>query len=264
MEYAGEVDALGAGAALWPVGSRIMGLIGGGAHAEYLCVHEREAIAIPENLSWEEAAAIPEAFITAYDALVRQLEIKAGERVLIHAVGSGVGTAALQIAQLAGAQVFGTSRSISKLERAKEFGLAVGIDTSHDDWPTLIAGVTGGKGIDAIMDLLGGSYLPNGLCLLAPRGRLILVGLTAGRTAELDLGMILNKRAHIIGTVLRSRPLEEKISLAREFADKVLPLFETGRLRPVIDRVFSFGEISDAHRLMESNSTFGKTVLRWD
>ncbi len=264
LEYAGEVEALGDSTSLWRLGARVMGLVGGGGHAEYLCVHEREAIAVPQNLSWEEAAAIPEAFLTAYDALLRQIAVHAGERLLIHAVGSGVGTAALQLARVAGVTVIGTSRTRSKLERASDLGLDVGVDGSRDDWPARVNEVTGGKGVNAVLDLLGGSYLAGSIRVLAPRGRLILVGLTAGRTAELDLGLILNTRALIVGTVLRSRPLEEKISLAREFSDRVLPLFESGRLRPVLDRVFSFDEIREAHQLMESDSSFGKIVLRWD
>jgi NADPH:quinone reductase-like Zn-dependent oxidoreductase len=264
MEYAGEVEALGPATNLWQPGARVMGLVGGGGHAEYLCVHEREAMPVPANLSWEEAAAIPEAFLTAYDALVRQLDVRPGERLLIHAVGSGVGAAALQVAHVAGLTVLGTSRSAAKLSRARELGLDFAIDTSNDDWPLRVAEATGGKGADAILDLIGGSFLAGSIHALAPRGRLILVGLTAGRSAELDLGMILNKRIHIVGTMLRSRALEEKISLAREFSERMLPLFESGELRPVIDRVFSFDEIRDAHRLMESDSNFGKIVLRWD
>lgn len=264
MEYAGEVDALGPSTSLWRVGARVMGLVGGGGHGEHLVVHEREAMPVPANLSWEEAAAIPEVFLTAYDALVRQLDVRAGERLLIHAVGSGVGTAALQLARIAGLTVLGTSRSPAKLERAKELGLEIGIDSSQDDWPWRVEQATAGRGVDVILDLLGGSYLAASIRALTPRGRLILVGLTAGRTAELDLGMILTKRAHIVGTVLRSRSLEEKISLAREFSDRMLGFFETKRLRPVIDRVFSFKEIREAHHLMESDSNFGKIVLRWD
>ncbi len=263
LEYAGEVVALGDGVRLWNVGGRVMGLTGGGAHAEYVCVHEREAIAIPEGLRWEEAAAIPEAFLTAYDAIHRQLDLRAGERLLIHAVGSGVGTAAVQLARAAGASVIGTSRSRSKLERASELGLDTGIDSSEEDWAARLAAAVGGKGVNAVLDLLGGTFLPDSLGLLAPRGRLILVGLTAGRRAELDLGPILNKRLRIVGTVLRSRPLEEKILLAREFSDRVLPMFEAARLRPVVDSVYSFREIRDAHQRMESNASFGKIVLSW-
>lgn len=263
MEYAGEVDALGPGASMWPVGARVMGLTGGGAHAEYLIVHEREAIAVPALLTWAEAGAIPEVFITAYDALFRQLRLQLGETVLIHAVGSGVGTAAAQLAHVAGATVIGTSRSAEKLEHARELGVDIGVDSSLDDWPERVADATGGKGVDAILDLVGGTYLANSLRILSLRGRLILVGLTAGRSADLDLGVILNKRIQITGTVLRARQLEEKIAVAREFEARVFPLLETQKVRAVIDRVFDFSEIRDAHKLMETNSNFGKIVLVW-
>jgi len=263
MEYAGEVDALGASATFWPVGARVMGIAGGGTHAEYVCVHEREAMPIPANLSFEEAAAVPEAFITAYDALVRQISLSAGEHLLIHAVGSGVGIAALQVALVAGASVIGTSRTQSKLDRAKDLGLQHAVNISRDDWPSQVREITSGKGVNAILDLIGGSYFASSLELLALRGRLILVGLTAGRSAELNLGIILNKRAHIVGTVLRSRPPEEKFALAREFSERMIPLFESNRLRPVTDRIFPFNEIGAAHRYMESNSNFGKIVLTW-
>ncbi|HUQ19913.1 MAG TPA: NAD(P)H-quinone oxidoreductase [Gemmatimonadaceae bacterium] len=263
MEYAGEVEALGPGATMWPIGARVMGLTGGGAHAEYLIVHEREAIAVPALLTWAEAGAIPEVFITAYDALFRQLHLQLGETVLIHAVGSGVGTAAAQLAHVAGATVIGTSRSIEKLDRARELGVDIGIDSLDEGWPERVAEATGGRGVDAILDLVGGSYLANSIKTLSLRGRLILVGLTAGRSADLDLGMILNKRIQITGTVLRARQIEEKIAVAREFEAKVVPLLESQKVRPVVDRVFDFTEIRDAHKLMETNSNFGKIVLVW-
>jgi NADPH:quinone reductase-like Zn-dependent oxidoreductase len=240
-----------------------MGITGGGGHAEYLCVHEREAIPVPSTLSWEDAAAIPEVFLTAYDALVHRLGLRPGERLLIHAIGSGVGTAALQLGQLTGAIVIGTSRSAAKLTRARELGLAVGIDTSRDDWLAEIACVTDDQGVDAVLDLVGGNFLAGNITVLAPQGRLVLVGLTAGVRAELNLAAVLGKRLHILGTVLRTRSLEEKIALAREFSDRIIPLFDSGRLRPIVDRVFPFSEIRAAHELMESNANFGKIVLRW-
>jgi NADPH:quinone reductase-like Zn-dependent oxidoreductase len=241
-----------------------MGIVGGGGHAEYVCVHEREVLPVPVALSWEEAAAIPEVFLTAYDALIRQLDVKPGERLLIHAVGSGVGTAALQLAGVAGVSVIGTSRSAFKLDRARELGLALGIDSAEDGWAARIEAELGPSAIHAILDLVGGDYLGGNLRVLALRGRLIIVGLTAGTHADADLGVILRKRLHILGTVLRARPLEEKISLAREFSDLVIPLFAARRVRPIIERVYSFGEIRAAHALMETDSTFGKIVLRWD
>jgi putative PIG3 family NAD(P)H quinone oxidoreductase len=263
LEYAGEVDELGPGAGLWDVGSRVMGIVGGGGHAEYVCVHEREAMRVPHALSWEEAAAIPEVFLTAYDALFRQLDVQMGERLLIHAVGSGVGTAALQLARAAAVTTLGTSRTVEKLQKARELGLDVGIGASEGGWVTRVEQETDGEGVNAVLDLVGGSYLPDSLRVLASRGRLVLVGTMGGSKVDLDLGLVLRKRLHLMGTVLRSRPPEEKIALAREFSDHVLPLFSAGRVHPVVDRVFPFDEIAAAHAYMEENQTFGKVILNW-
>ena len=264
MEYAGEVDALGPSSTLWKVGDRVMGIVGGGGHAEYLCVHEREAMPAPSRLSWEEVAAIPEAFLTAYDALFRRIGLRTGETVLIHAVASGVGTAALQLALVSGANPVGTSRSAAKLKRAKQLGLEMGIDASREDWVSQIEKSIGVDRIHAILDLVGAPYLDANLRLLGLRGRMVVVGLTAGAQGQLNMGVLLRKRLTMVGTVLRARPIEEKIALAREFSERIIPFFESGRLRPVIDRVFSFADIRAAHELMESNQTFGKIVLRWD
>lgn len=264
MEYAGEVDALGPSATLWKVGERVMGIVGGGGHAEYLCVHEREAIPVPKSMSWADAAAIPEVFLTAYDALFNRLALHTGETVVIHAVGSGVGTAGLQIACVAGARVVGTARSPGKLERAKKLGLDVAIDASRGDWPAQVEAAIGVDRVHAVMDIVGGNYLEGNLRVLALRGRIVVVGLTAGATTPFNMGMLLRKRLTIVGTMLRARPLEEKIALARDFSEHVVPLFDSGRLKPVVDRVFAFEEIREAHELMHSNDTFGKIVLSWE
>jgi putative PIG3 family NAD(P)H quinone oxidoreductase len=263
LEYAGEVEAVGAGVRLWEVGARVMGIVGGGAHAECVVVHEREAIAVPPNLSWIAAAAVPEVFLTAYDALFRRLALGLGERLLIHAVGSGVGTAAAQLARVAGAEVIGTSRTAEKLARAAELGVEHGIDSSAEDWVAAVERITGGAGVNAVLDLVGGGYLAGNLRALATKGRIVVVGTVAGAAAELDLGLLLRRRAQLMGTVLRARPLEEKIALAREFSDAVLPLLASGRVRPVVERVYPFAEIADAHRQMERNESFGKIVLAW-
>ncbi|MEW5927080.1 MAG: NAD(P)H-quinone oxidoreductase [Gemmatimonadota bacterium] len=263
LEYAGEVDAVGEGAGLWAVGNRVMGIVGGGGYAEYVVVHEREAMRIPQGLSFEEGAAIPEAFLTAYDALFTRLELLMGERVLIHAVGSGVGTAALQLARAAGAVTIGTSRSADKLARAAELGLDVGIDTGREELAAALENATYGSGVHAVVDLVGGRILEESLRGLAQGGRVVVVGTVAGSKVELDLGLLLRRRIRIVGTVLRTRPLEEKIALAREFSSTVLPLLSSGKIRPVIDRVYPFAEIADAHRQMEENDTFGKIVLKW-
>jgi NADPH:quinone reductase len=263
MEYAGEVEALGAGASMWKVGERVMGIIGGAGHAEFLCVHEREAMPIPRGMSWEDAGAIPEVFLTAYDALFNRLALNTGETVLIHAVGSGVGTAGLQIGRAAGARVVGTARSPDKLERAKKLGLDVAIDSSRGDWAAQVEAAIGPERVNALLDLVGGNYLEGNLRVLTLRGRMVVVGLTGGASAPFNMSVLLRKRLTIVGTMLRSRPLEEKIALARDFSERGVPLFESGRLKPVVDRVFPFEEIRAAHQLMESNDTFGKIVLAW-
>ena len=263
LEYAGHVDAVGPGAGLWAVGNRVMGIIAGGGHAEYLCVHEREAIRIPQNLTWEEAGAIPEAFITAYDALYQQLGVRGGERLLIHAVGSGVGTAAVQLAREAGAVVVGTSRTPEKLRQAVELGLQLGIDSSRGDWVEAIARAPGFGDVHAVLDLASGPFFPANLRVLAPRGRIAVIGLTAGSKTELDLSLLLRKRVQITGSTLRARSLDERVQLAREFSKNVLPLFHSGAVHAVVDRVVPFAEVQGAHRYLESNASFGKVVLRW-
>jgi putative PIG3 family NAD(P)H quinone oxidoreductase len=264
LEYAGEVDLVGPGVDRWSTGDRVMGIVGGGAYAEAVVVDEREALPIPNGLGFEEAAAIPEAFLTAHDALFTLLDLGAGEDLLIHAVGSGVGLAALQLARAAGARVFGTSRSGWKLERAVELGLDIAIDSESAPFDDVVLQETGGKGVAAILDLVGGGYLAGNLRALATRGRVAVVGLVAGRTAELDLGLLLQKRLTLIGTVLRSRTLEEKIAVAEAFSETALPLFTSGRLRPVLDRVYPFTEVGAAHEYVEGNRNFGKVVLRWE
>jgi putative PIG3 family NAD(P)H quinone oxidoreductase len=263
LEYAGEVDQLGDGVSLWREGDRVMGIVAGGGHAEFVVVHEREAIPVPTSLSWEEAAAIPEVFLTAYDALFRLTSARPGERVLIHAVGSGVGTAAVQLARQAGLTTLGTSRLSAKLTRARDLGLNHAIDASSGEWLADVMRITDDEGVDLVLDLVGGNYLADNVRALRSRGRLIVIGLTSGRSAALDLNAVLRKRLHIVGTVLRSRPIEEKIALAREFAERALPMFEDRHLRPVIDRIYSFADIRAAHEQMESNDSFGKIILKW-
>jgi NADPH:quinone reductase len=263
LEYSGVIDACGESAAMWNAGDEVMGIAGGGAHAEYLCVHEREVMRAPSRIPLEHAAAIPEVFATAHDALFARLNLRPGETVLIHAAGSGVGTAAIQLARLAGVHTVGTSRSQSKLDRCLELGLDVAFLIGSHDWASHLAASAPGISVSAVLDLVGASYLNQNLDVLAPRGRMVSVGLTGGAKAELDMGIVMRKRLTIIGTVLRARPLEEKITVAREISSHVVPAFESGQLSPVIDRIVSFDDIADAHRAMENNETFGKIVLAW-
>ena len=263
LEYAGEVEAV-RGASRWKRGDRVMGLVGGGAMAELVTVHQDETLPVPEGLSYADAAAIPEAFLTAYDALVTRGRTAAGERVLIHAVGSGVGTAAVQIARHLGATVLGTSRSAGKLARATAYGLDHGIDTSRTPFRDAV-----GEPVHVILDVLGGPAFADNLAVLAPRGRLVLLGFLAGSAAgNADLSPILRKRLEVIGSVMRTRGLEERIPLVREFTERMIPLFDqriehAAPLRPVVERVFPMAELAGAHRLLESNETFGKVIVTW-
>jgi NADPH:quinone reductase-like Zn-dependent oxidoreductase len=263
LEYAGEVEAVRPGVTRWKVGDRVMGLVGGGAQAEMVVVHQDEVLPIPPALSYPEAAAIPEAFLTAYDALVTRARLQSGERVLIHAAGSGVGTAAAQIAKHFGATVLGSSRSGDKLARALLYGLDIGIDTSRTPFREAV-----GEPVHVILDVLGGPAFADNLAVLAPRGRLIMLGFLAGSGTEADLGPILRKRLEIIGTVMRTRGLDERIPLVREFGKRMLPLFEPRSeqgavLRPVLERTYPMTQLADAHRVLEGNATFGKIVVVW-
>jgi NADPH:quinone reductase len=264
LEFAGEVAALGPGAREWREGDRVFGIVGGGAYAEYLTTHERALAPIPRSLGWDEAAAAPEAFITAHDALVSQATVRASETVLIHAVGSGVGLAASQLARAFGAVPYGTSRTEDKIVRAREFGLEDGVALARDPAPlaAAVARWTGSRGVDVVLELVGGPYVAADVEALALRGRLILIGTVAGAQTSLDLRRVLTRRLTIRGTVLRARPLEEKILATRAFASQVVPLLARGAVRAVIDSTFELGRTADAHRHLESNATFGKVVVR--
>ncbi|HVY47176.1 MAG TPA: NAD(P)H-quinone oxidoreductase [Minicystis sp.] len=262
LEYAGVVEALGPGASRFRVGDRVHGLVGGGAYADKLVVHEREAAPIPAGLSDEHAAAAPEAFVTAFDALVVRGRMQAGDAVLVSAAGSGVGTAGVQIAARLGATVLGSSRTPDKLERCKELGLGHAIVPKGAAFADAVLAATGGRGADVVLELVGGAYVEEDLRALAPRGRVVVVGLTAGTRADVDLGLVLRKRAEIVGTSLRSRPLEEKIEASLLLERRLGPLFASGALRAVVDAVFPLERADDAHRRLVENDTFGKLLLR--
>lgn len=277
LEYAGEVESVGSGAVRWRIGERVMGLVGGGGHAEYVVVHENEILPIPESLSFAEAAAIPEAFLTAHDALTTRGRVQPGECVLIHAVASGVGTAAIQLAKVLGATVLGTSRTSAKLEPLAALGLDRGIDTSATPFREQVS-----RPVNVILDVLGGPAFQDNLSLLAPRGRLVLLGFLQGsKVPEANLELILRKRLEVIGTAMRSRGLEERSALIEEFSRRFLSLFgqhlrddspmlslghpeSTGAvLRPIIHAVFPMADIVAAHETMERNDSVGKIVLVW-
>jgi NADPH2:quinone reductase len=263
LEFAGVVEAVGSAVGSPCPGDRVMGIVAGGGQAEYLVTAAAHCARVPATLDLVEAGGIPEAFITAHDAMVVQGELMAGQRVLVHAVGSGVGTAALQLAQCLGAGVAGTTRSKDKLDRAVELGLDHPILASSGfDPAALAAEITAAAGpIDVTVDLLGGPYLGVDVAAAAPKGRIVIVGLIAGRSAELDMGALLAKRLIVRGTVLRSRQPAEKADATHIFEGQVVPLIGRGAIRPVIDAVVPLAEAERAYELVEKDRTFGKVVL---
>jgi NADPH:quinone reductase len=262
LELAGTVDALGEGVTRLAVGDRVFGLVGGGAYAEHVTAHERTLAKMPAGLSFKEAAAIPEAFITAYDAMVTQAGLAAGETVLVSAVGSGVGTAAVQIARAIGAVALGTSRTEDKLGRAEALGMRHGLVVGKDGkFADAARKLTGGVGVDVVLELVGGGYVEESIAAMAPRARLVLVGLLGGVRADLDLGAVLRKRLAIRGTMLRARPLEEKILAALTFERHLVPLFASGALKAIVDKTFPLADAAAAHAYVASNDGFGKVVL---
>ncbi len=262
LEFAGEIEACGELVTTLQPGDRVMGIVGGGGHAEKLILHERLCLRVPPGMSFEDAAAVPEAFLTAYDALFLRGGLKPGEAVLLHAAGSGVGTAAGSIATVAGARVIALSRSADKRRRLETMGVHRVLDPAAPNVAEAIRMATGGEGVALVIDFLGASSFALNLDVLALRGRLVLVGTMGGAKAEADLGVILRKRLTVVGTVLRSRPIEEKIELVQSFAHTMLPLLAAGRLHPVVDRVVPWEDAASAHAAMERNENFGKIVLR--
>jgi NADPH:quinone reductase-like Zn-dependent oxidoreductase len=237
-----------------------MGIVSGGAYAEYLVVPEMQAIAVPQNIGLANAGAIPEVFITAWDALVCQANLQAGQWALVHAGASGVGTAAIQICKAIGAYVVVTC-SAGKRDACLALGADLAIDYKSSDFVEVALQATHGKGVNAILDVIGGEYLNRNVSALALKGTIVQVGLMGGGSAAFNIGALMPKRARLMGTVLRPRPVDEKIAVTQRFIAEMMPLFALGKLRPVIDRRFGIDQIVEAHQLMESNANTGKIVI---
>jgi NADPH2:quinone reductase len=259
LEFAGEVDAVGPLAHRWRPGQRVMGLTGGGGQAEHIVIHEGLLVEIPENLDFVQAAGIPEVFITAYDALFTQAGLKMGERVLIHAAGSGVGTAAIQLAHAAGAITFGTSRTPGKLEQAKPLGLDYAL--SDQNFAAEVKRLTNGEEVHVVLDFVGANYMAQNLDALGSWGRMVFLATLSGAQANVNLQVVMSKRLQIRGSTLRSRTLEEKLSAVRLFATHVVPLLASGKVKPVIEQTYPMHEIAQAHIKMGENKNFGKLVI---
>ena len=262
LELSGVVEEKGAAVTGFELGDRVFGLVGGGGYAEYAIIDCQMAMHIPEDWSFEKAAAVPEVFLTANETLFKLGCLSSDESVLIHAGGSGVGTAGIQMADNVGAKVFITAGSNEKIEKAKMLGCTEGINYKTHDFAELIKNLTEGKGVDVVQDFIGQPYLEKNCSILKPNGRLLIVGLMGGAKAEIDLGLILRKRLQILGSIMRPLTLKEKISITQRFVDRWLPLLQTGVINPVIDTIMPLEKADEAHRHMESNGNFGKIILR--
>ena len=260
LEFAGTVKAVGERVTAWRVGDKVMGIVSGGAYAEELVLHERQAMAVPSGTSLNDAAAIPEVFITAWDALVVQGGLTSGRWAMVHAGASGVGTAAIQICTAIGARIIVTCSS-GKVQSCRDLGAHVVVDYTTQDFVEEVQRATNGAGVDVILDVIGGDYVERNIASLAVKGHIIQVGVMAGKPVPFNVGLLLGKRASITGTVLRARPLEEKIAITQRFIAEMLPLFDTGAMTPVIDSRYAFGEIAQAHAHMASNANVGKIVI---
>ena len=261
LEMTGEVIGMGHEVKGFAIGDRVMGIVGGGGHAELARIDYRMAMPVPASLSYLQAAAIPEVFVTAHEALLHLGRLEAGEKVLIHAAASGVGSAAVQLAHAIGATVFGTADG-SKLEKVRGFGADHGIDYKNEDFEQAIAAHTGGAGVDVVIDFIGAPYLDRNIRSLAEGGRLVQVGLMGGaKDAALPMDRLLFGHLQIMGTVMKSRPAAVKQAMVRRFSESWLQQFDSGALLPVIDSVFRLTQAADAHKRMESNQSVGKIVL---
>jgi NADPH:quinone reductase len=261
LEYAGEVAGLGSDVRHFRIGQRVFGLTGGGAQADFVIIPEVLVLSTPESLTDIEAGAIPEAYVTADDALFANGSLAPGESVLVHAIGSGVGIAAMQIAKSIGCRVFGTSRHKEKLDRAVELGLDVPIDVTNQLFDDVVMRATHGRGVDVIIDFIGADYFERNLNALAETGRLVFVSTLSGARVQLPIDVVMRKRLRLAGTMLRRRSIDEKTAATRAFAERVLPLLANRAITVPIDRVLPLSEAAAAHRYMEENKNFGKIVL---
>ncbi len=262
LEMAGEVEAIGVHCSGWQVGERVMALLSGGGYAEKVVIPAAMAVRVPENMSFEEAGATPEAFLTAYLNLFMLGELAAGQAVLVHAGGSGVGTAAIQLAKAAGATVFTTVGSADKAARCRELGADFAINYKETQFADEIQAKTNGRGVNLILDFIGAPYYESNVAALALEGRLVLIGQLGGGKIQADLGLIMRKRLHITGTTLRSQSLERKIEITRRFCDFGLAGLADGSLKSIVDKVFPLTEAAEAHKYMEEGRNFGKIVLK--
>lgn len=261
LEAAGVVASVGAQVTRVKVGESVCCLLAGGGYAERVGVHEAMVLPIPAGLDFVQAAAIPEAFYTAFVNIVQEGGLARDERVLIHAGASGVGTAAIQLVKARGAIAYVTAGSDDKLARCRALGADAGINYKTESFAERVAALTGGQGVDVILDCVGGPYLEPNVGALRSRGRLVIIGLMGGTKADVNLGLLVSRRLRVIGSVLRTRSLAEKVAITDAFRAEVLPLFATGGLKPIVDATYPIADAAAAHEYVAANKNFGKVVL---
>lgn len=261
LEAAGVIVQLGSDVRGWRIGDPVCALLPGGGYAERVAIPAGMLMRLPEHWSFHQGAAIPEVWLTAYVNLFLEAALESNERVVIHAGGSGVGTAAIQLARVAGATVFITAGTEEKLAKGRELGAALAVNYKKEDFLAQVQAFTSNEGVDLVLDPVGANYLMKNLQMLRSNGRLVQIGLLSGGKCEIDLGLILGKSLRIIGSRLRPRPMEEKIAITGGFTRRFWPLLVAGQLHPVIDRVFPIGRAQAAHDYVRSNQNIGKVIL---
>ena len=260
LEVAGKVVALGPDADRWKVGDKVMALVTGGGYAEYCAVPQPQALAIPESLSMAEAAGVPETFFTVWTNVFQRGRLQAGERFLVHGGASGIGTTAIQLAEARGARVFATAGDDARCRACEELGAERAINYRNDDFVEVLNEVTGSQGIDVILDMVGGDYIAKNLKLLAMEGRIVFIAFLGGSKAEINFLPLMMKRGTITGSTLRAQSVEAKGQIADELAREVLPLLETGRVKPIVHATYPLAQAADAHRAIDE-AHVGKIVL---
>jgi putative PIG3 family NAD(P)H quinone oxidoreductase len=263
LEVAGTIVACGPGSTPVKVGDSVCALVSGGGYAEYCVAPAVLCLPVPGKLTLTDAAAVPEAFFTVWANVFRRCRLAPGESLLVHGGSSGIGTTAIQLAKALGSMVYVTAGSAEKCARCVELGADAAINYREQDFAEEITRLTGKREVDVILDMVGAAYLERNLKVLAVNGRLVHIAMMEGNRAEIDLRIIMAKRLTVTGSTLRPLPLAEKAALAHELREKAWPLLENGRVKPIIQRVFPFSEVAEAHRLMESSSHVGKIVLAW-
>jgi putative PIG3 family NAD(P)H quinone oxidoreductase len=262
LEIAGEVVETGAEVTGWGPGDRVCALLASGGYADYATVHASVAIGLPPDMPWTEAGGLAEVFCTAHDNVFIRGGLAAGETVLVHGVASGVGTAVTQLAVRAGARVIGTASTVRKLEAARDLGASAGINYADEDFVERALELTSGRGVDVILDMVGGPYLQRNLNALALEGRLVIIGMQGGTKAELPHNKLLSRRLTVLGSTMRARTVPQKAAVARAMRSDVMPGFADGSLRVIVDSVFDLAEVAAAHRALEAGDHIGKIVLR--